>query len=149
MHTSHNARRFTWAVTALLTVAALHAGAPRARAQQDAGIVGQVTDESGAALPGVTVTATSPALQVGTVTAVTDTRGDYRLMPLPIGTYAVTYTLSGFSSVRREELRLTVGFTATVDVALKVGAIEESITVSAASPVVDITSGTTATRRRR
>ena len=58
---------------------------------QDAGIIGQVVDESGAALPGVTVTAKSPALQVPEVTAVTDGRGEYRLTPLPIGTYEVTY----------------------------------------------------------
>ena len=58
-----------------------------------AGIIGQITDGTGAVLPGVTVTATSPALQVPSVTAVTDERGDYRLSPLPIGTYTVTYEL--------------------------------------------------------
>ncbi len=145
MHTSHALRRITRALTALLTVAVLHVGAPLALAQQDATIVGQVTDESGAALPGVSVTATSTALQVGSVNAVTDGRGEYRLTPLPIGIYTVDYSLSGFSSVRREALRLTVGFTATVDISMKIGALEESITVSAASPVVDVTSGTTAT----
>jgi hypothetical protein len=145
MSTLHNERRLTCGFIVVLTLIGLHVGAPLARAQQDATILGQVTDETGAALPGVAVTATSPALQVGTVTTVTDTRGEYRLAPLPIGIYVVDYALSGFSSVRREGLRLTVGFTATVDVALKVGALAESITVSAASPVVDITSGTTAT----
>ena len=72
-----------------------------ASAQQDAGIAGQVVDESGAVLPGVTVTATSPALQVRSVVSVTDERGDYRLTPLPIGTYTVEYSLSGFQTVRR------------------------------------------------
>src|ERR1700754_3921333 len=67
---------------------------------QDAGITGQVVDESGAALPGVTVMAKSPALQVPEVTAITDNRGDYRLTPLPIGTYEVTYELPGFQTLR-------------------------------------------------
>ena len=74
--------------------------APHALGQQAAGIIGQVTDESGAVLPGVTVTATSPALQVPSVVSVTDGRGDYRLTPLPIGTYTVEYTLAGFQTVR-------------------------------------------------
>ena len=69
-----------------------------------------MTDESGAALPGVTVTATSAALQVRELVGVTDERGEYRLTPLPIGTFSVVYTLSGFQTVRRENLRLTAGF---------------------------------------
>ena len=118
--------------------------APHALGQQAAGIIGQVTDESGAVLPGVTVTATSPSLQVASVVSVTDGRGAYRLSPLPIGTYTVEYVLAGFQTVRREGVRLTIGFTAAIDVPLKVGALEESITVSGAAPVVD-TASTTAT----
>ena len=76
------------------------------------GIIGQVTDGTGAVLPGVTVTATSPALQVPSVVTVTDAQGDYRLTPLPIGTYTVTYELAGFQNLRREGVRLTVGFVA-------------------------------------
>src|SRR5436853_7902604 len=95
--------------------------------QQDAGIVGSVRDESGAVLPGVTVTVTGPALQVPSVAGVSDARGEYRIAPLPIGTFTVEYSLSGFQSVRREGIRLTVGFTAKVDVALKVGSLEETI----------------------
>ena len=116
-----------------------------ARAQQAASIIGTVTDESGAVLPGVTVTATSPALQVPSITEVTDAQGEYRLTPLPIGIYRVEYSLSGFQLVRQEELRLTVGFTAKVDATMKVGSLQESITVSGAAPIVDVTSGTTAT----
>jgi hypothetical protein len=116
-----------------------------AQAQTAAGIVGIVTDESGAVLPGVTVTATSPSLQVPSMVAVSDTGGEYRLTPLPIGIYTVEYSLQGFRSVRRDDLRLTVGFTAKVDVALNVGSLEETITVSGAAPVVDVTSATTAT----
>src|SRR6266849_8396017 len=87
------------------------AGAAQA---QEAVILGRVTDESGAVLPGVAVTAASPALQVRQVTAVTNELGEYRLAALPIGTYAVEYMLSGFQIVRREGVRLTAGFTARV-----------------------------------
>lgn len=120
-----------------LFACANHAAA--GQAQIAGSIVGRVTDESGAVLPGVTVTATSPALQLPQVTDVTDGQGDFRLTPLPIGTYEVTYTLTGFQTVRREGLRLTAGFIARVDVVLKVGAIEESVTVSA-TPTVDVQS---------
>ena len=82
------------AVLGLLVLVMLVVGTQSAIAQ-DAGITGQVLDESGAALPGVTVTAKSPALQVPEVTAVTDGRGEYRLTPLPIGTYDVSYELPG------------------------------------------------------
>jgi len=113
---------------------------------QDASIIGQVTDESGAVLPGVTVTASSPALQIQTITSVTNERGEYRLSPLPIGTYEVVYTLSGFQTVRQQNIRLTVGFVAKLDVSLKVGSLEESVTVSGQSPVVDVTSTSTTTQ---
>jgi Carboxypeptidase regulatory-like domain len=118
-------------------------------AAQDAGIIGQVTDDSGAVMPGVTVTATSPALQVPSVVAVTDEKGEYRLSPLPIGTFAVEYSLSGFQSVKRDGIRLTVGFTARIDVPLKVGSLEETITVSGAAPVVDTTSTAATTQFTR
>jgi hypothetical protein len=114
--------------------------------QEEAGIVGIVTDEIGGVLPGVTVTVTGPSLQVPSVAVVSDARGEYRIAPLPIGTYTVSYTLSGFQTVRREGIRLTVGFTAKVDVALKVGSLEETVTVSGVSPVVDTRSTTTTTQ---
>ena len=112
----------------------------------EASIVGQLKDESGAVLPGVTVTATSEALQVGSMSAVTDERGEYRLTPLPIGLYQVTYELTGFQGIRNENIRLTVGFTARMDVILKVGSLEENVTVSAVSPVVDVSSTNAATQ---
>jgi hypothetical protein len=133
----------------ILLIISLFACADRAaagQAQVAASIVGRVTDESGAVLPGVTVTATSPALQIPHVIDVTAAQGDYRLTPLPIGTYEVVYTLTGFQTVRRESVRLTAGFVARVDVVLKVGAIEESITVSA-SPTVDVQSTGSVTDR--
>ena len=105
-----------------------------------ASITGRVTDESGGVLPGVTVTATSPALQLPQVLDVANDRGEYRLTPLPIGTYEVVYSLAGFRSVRREGVRLTLGFVARVDVVMTVGNLEETITVAATPPVVDVTS---------
>ena len=81
----------------------------------EATIPGVVTDESGAVLPGVSVTATSPSLLVGQLTNVTDASGEYRLSPLPLGVYEVTYTLPGFQSIKRENVRLTAGFTARLD----------------------------------
>ena len=106
-------------------------------------IHGTVTDQSGAALPGVTATLTSPALQVGKATTVTEANGDYRFGDLPLGTYKVTFELSGFKTFVRDELRIPVGFVARIDVAMAVGGLEESVTVSGASPVVDLTTTTT------
>ena len=105
---------------------------------QEATVFGQVTDESGAVLPGATVTVSSPALQVKQVVQVTNASGEYRVTPLPLGTYSIEFTLTGFQTMRREGLQLTAGFVARVDVALKVGAVEESVTVSGISPVVDV-----------
>jgi hypothetical protein len=83
---------FVWVV--VFPVLAVAAGSPLAGQLIPAAIVGQVTDESGAILPGVTVTAVSPALQVPQISTVTDTRGEYRLTPLPIGSYEVRYELA-------------------------------------------------------
>jgi hypothetical protein len=134
----------------LLAVAGLVAAqATVAFGQDEASIIGVIVDESGAVLPGVTVTATSTALQVKEVSVVSNERGEYRISPLPIGTYTVTYTLSGFQSARHENIRLTVGFSAKLDAKLKVGALEETVTVSGASPVVDTTSTTATTQFTR
>ncbi len=125
------------------------AGRAIAAQNPEGSIIGQVTDESKAVLPGVTVTATSPALQLQNVTSVTDERGEYRLTPLPIGTYTVEYSLSGFQTVRQESVRLTAGFTAKLDIVLKVGSLEETITVSGAAPLVDVAATNTLTQLTR
>jgi hypothetical protein len=111
-------------------------------AQAQAAIAGAVKDASGAVLPGVTVEASSPALIEKVRTAVTDGTGQYRIGDLRPGTYAVTFTLTGFSTVRREGIELTGTFNATVNAELKVGSVQETITVTAESPVVDIQSAT-------
>src|SRR5262245_50113492 len=85
-------------------------------------IDGLVTDQSGGALPGVTVTASSPVLQVGQVSTVTDGEGFYRFVALPRGAYQVSFELSGFQGFRREGIELTAGFAARVNVTLQVGA---------------------------
>ncbi len=104
------------------------------------GIAGAVRDNTGAMLPGVTVEVASPALIEKTRSVVTDERGAYLVVDLPPGTYSVTFTLAGFSSFRREAIELPSEFTATVDAEMRVGALEETITVSGASPVVDVNS---------
>jgi Carboxypeptidase regulatory-like domain len=108
-----------------------------AAAQQASGITGIVRDSSGAALPGVTIEATSPVLIEKARTVYTDPVGRYSIIDLRPGTYTVTFTLPGFSVVKREGIVLTVGFTATVNADLQVGAVEETITVSGAAPLVD------------
>ena len=99
---------------------------------------GSAQDETGAVLPGVTVEARSPALIEGVRTAFTDGAGNYRITDLRPGTYSVTFTLPGFSTFVREGIELTAGFTATVHAELGVGAVEETVTVTGASPVVDV-----------
>ena len=107
-----------------------------------ASIAGQVKDVSGAVLPGVTVEAASAALIEKVRTAVTDGGGQYRLEILPPGTYSLTFTLPGFNTVKREGIQLSGTFTATIDTELRVGAIEETITVTGETPIVDVQSGT-------
>ena len=101
-------------------------------------IGGAVTDEQGLALPGVIVEVRSPALIEGVRTVSTDGSGQYLAVNLAVGTFSVTYQLDGFSTLIREGIELTTGFTARVDVQLAIGNLNESVTVSGASPVVDI-----------
>ena len=105
-----------------------------------ASIAGVVRDTSGAVLPGVTVEAASPALIEKTRAAVTDGTGQYRIENLRPGTYSVTFTLTGFTTVKREGLELTGSFTASVNTELRVGAVAETVTVTGETPVVDVQS---------
>jgi hypothetical protein len=98
---------------------------------------GLAKDTSGAVLPGVTVEASSPALIEKVRTVATDGEGRYNIVDLPPGAYIVTFTLAGFGTFRRDGISLSSGFTATVDAVMRVGALEEPITVSGSSPVVD------------
>ncbi len=112
--------------------------AAAASAFAQSAIGGLVKDASGAVLPGVTVEATSPALIEGSRSAVTDGSGHYMIVDLRPGEYNVTFTLTGFRTVRREGIVLPTSFTATVNADLALGQLEEAITVTGASPLVDV-----------
>ena len=105
-------------------------------------ITGVVSDASGAVLPGVTVEVASPALIEQVRVGVTDGTGQYRIESLRPGTYSVTFTLAGFATVLREGIELTGTFIASIDAELRVGGIEETITVTGESPTVDVQSTT-------
>jgi len=110
---------------------------PASARAQSSGIAGLVRDSSGAVLPGVTVEAASPALIERSRTALTDTQGRYNIVDLRPGVYTVTFTLPGFSTVKREEIQLSAQFVATVNAELRVGTLEETVTVTGESPIVD------------
>ena len=112
-------------------------------AYAQAAITGVVKDASGGVLPGVTVEAASPALIEKVRSVVTDDNGQYRIVDLRPGTYSVTFALPGFSTVKREGIELSGNFVATVNVDLRVGALEETITVTGESPIVDVQSART------
>ncbi len=103
-------------------------------------VTGIVQDSSGAVLPGVTVELSSPVLIERVRSAVTDSTGRYRLINLPAGAYTLTATLPGFSTARREGIELSGSFTATVNLSLQVGTLEETVTVTGEAPVVDVSS---------
>ena len=115
----------------LLFVAAI------AAAQTGAAVTGVVTDTSGAVLPGVTVEAKSPALIEQLRSAVTDEGGRYRIVDLRPGTYTVTFTLPGFTTITRDGIELSGTFIATVNADLRVGSLQETVTVTGETPVVD------------
>jgi Carboxypeptidase regulatory-like domain len=130
----------------LLAVTLVTASAPSVFAQGGGAsstgtIQGRVTDAQGAVLPGVTVTATSPAA-LGAQTTVTSETGNYRFPALPPGVYAVSYELAGFNTIRREGIQLSLGFTANVNIELALATLQETVTVTGESPVID----TSATR---
>ena len=111
--------------------------APAIAAAQTSGIAGVVRDASGAVLPGVTVEVSSPALIEKVRTAITNDEGRYSIVSLRPGIYTVTFTLPGFGIVKQEGIELTSDFTANVNAEMKVGTLEETITVTGESPIVD------------
>jgi len=104
-------------------------------------IQGRAADASGAVLPGVTVTAVSPSM-IGAQTQVTNANGTYRFPAVPPGVYSLTFELSGFSTVKRDGIQISLGFTANVNADMALATLQETVTVSGVSPVID----TTATR---
>jgi hypothetical protein len=107
-----------------------------------ASITGLVRDTSGAVLPGVTIEASSPVLIEKVRTVVTDGNGRYQLVDLRPGDYTVTFTLAGFNVVRREGVILTGSAAVAIDAELRIGTLEETITVTGETPVVDVSSST-------
>jgi len=133
-------RRFSL-VAAMLAVllASTHAFAQGGGASTTGSINGKVADTSQAVLPGVTVTVSSPSL-MGVQTAVTDAGGNYRFPALPPGTYTVQFELPGFTTLKRENIQISMGFTAAVNVELAVASLQETVTVTGDSPVIDTSS---------
>src|SRR5436190_11298999 len=107
-----------------------------------ASLTGTVRDASGGVLPGVTVEAASPALIEKVRSAVSDASGLYRIVDLRPGTYSLTFMLPGFNVVKRENIELTGSQTITITVEMKVGGLEETITVTGETPVVDVQNAT-------
>ena len=125
---------------AMLFVAALATLALPATARAQSAFAGVVKDATGAVLPGVTVEASSPALIEKVRSVTTDANGAYKIENLRPGTYTLTFNLPGFSSVKKDAIELQSNFTSTINADLKVGAMEETVTVSGESPVVDVQS---------
>ena len=124
-------------LTAMLAVVALLAGVLPVLAQVQTGeITGRVSDDTGAVLPGATVTLTSPALIQPQVAASSE-NGSFRFPLIPIGTYSVKFELPGFKTVVREGIVVSIGFTAQVNQQLAISTVQETVTVSGESPIVD------------
>jgi hypothetical protein len=130
-------RRLPVVTLALATLIAL---SPTPASAQDGAIAGIVRDSSNAVLPGVLVEVASSALIEKVRSTTTDGNGQYRITALPIGTYTVTFQLATFNTVRREDVALSTGFTATVDVTLAIGNLTETIVVQGSAPTIDVQS---------
>src|SRR5688572_16304778 len=129
-------KRTVWSAAATIVCVFLLPAAVYAQAA----ITRVVKDTSGAVLPGVTVEAASPVLIEKVRSVVSDDTGQYRIVDLRPGIYTVTFTLPGFSTVKREGIELSGSFVATVNGDLKVGSLEETITVTGETPIVDVQS---------
>jgi hypothetical protein len=129
----------------ILATLFLIAAGPVLAQTQTGTITGVVTDDQGAVMPGVTVSIQSPALIGGTRTAVTNTTGSYQFSQLAPGVYSVVFQLAGFNTLRMEEIDVRVAFVSKVDGRMQVAGVEETVTVTGESPVVDVKSSVTAT----
>jgi hypothetical protein len=135
-------KRRLYLVVAALAVclfASTHAFAQGGGASTTGSINGKVADSSGGVLPGVTVSATSPS-SMGVQSSVSDSGGYFRFPALPPGTYTVTFELPGFNTLKRENIQISMGFTATINVELGVASLQETVTVTGDSPVIDTSS---------
>src|ERR671911_1606423 len=131
-------------IVSCLCVTLLSMAAPTFAQDFRGRINGTVTDNTGAVIPGVTVTASSPAL-IQPQVQVTGADGSYRFLALPPGVYEVTFQLSGFQNVKREGIRVVINQTLTVDQQLQVATLQETVTVTGESPIVDTSTTTMGT----
>ncbi len=129
-------------VSSRIVIVTLWAVLAPSAAWAQATIAGEVRDSSGGVLPGVTIEAASPALIEKVRTAVTDGNGRFRIESLQPGAYTVTFSLPGFSTVMRENLTVSGSGVISVDAELRVGGVQETITVTGETPVVDVASTT-------
>src|SRR5438067_1868940 len=129
-------RRSAW-LPFLMLIAILAATLPAA-AQVTGSIAGIVKDASGAVLPGVTVSVTGAALQRASATTVSAPDGTYRLTLIPPGTYEVRFELSGFSAVTRRDVEVAINQQTTIDAAMAVGGVAESVDVAGTVPLVEV-----------
>lgn len=143
-HVTHSSLLISFTVTFVLAIAA-----PGWAQSAGSTIHGTVRDEQGGAIPGVTVTLSSPTLQVRQMIGVTQADGTYRFGELPAGTFRIAFELGGFKPYVVDEFRLPIGFVARVDAEMSVGGLEESVVVTGASPVVDLTSTVTSVNLTR
>src|SRR4029077_762116 len=128
-------------IAMLFVVALAWLGLP-ATARAQSAFAGVVKDATGAVLPGVTVEASSPALIEKVRSVTTDSNGAYKVDNLRPGVYMLTFELPGFTTIKKEGIELSSDFIATINTDLKVGGLEESVTVSGSSPIVDVQSTT-------
>src|SRR5687767_10484465 len=132
----------------VLLLVSLGLAAPAAAQRTTGEIIGRVTDEQGAVLPGVTVTLTGAGV-AGTPTVVTAETGTYRFPLLPPGTYDLEYTLGGFNTLKRTAIPVAVGSTIELEIKLTVGALTEALTVKGEAPVVNASSAEVSTSYNR
>lgn len=134
---SHISRALALSLSVWLLLALWRADA-RAQGSVQASIAGVVSDSSGAVLPGVTVEASSPVLIEKSRSAISDSTGRYRIVGLTPGTYTIIFTLQGFNTSKREGVLLSGSLAATIDIEMRIGSLEETVTVSGESPIVDV-----------
>src|SRR5688572_2017573 len=145
--TFRRSRKMRFVLRSLVTALVIGLLVPTASLAQGGGasstgtIQGRVADSSGAVLPGVTVTATSPSM-IGAQSQVTNENGNYRFPAVPPGSYTLAFELTGFNTVKREAVEVALGFTATINAELAIASLQETLTVTGESPVID----TSATR---
>jgi hypothetical protein len=133
---------YVWNVWKRLALAVACLAIMAGSAYAQTALAGVVKDTSGAVLPGVTIEATSPVLLEKTRSAVTDASGQYRIPDLPPGKYSVTFTLTGFATVKREDVDVTGGGVLSINADMKVGSVSETITVTGETPIVDVQTST-------